>query len=550
MRLLDRLPHPLLMAAFTIGLFLRFLNLTGKPLWMDEVITSIFSLGQTYDGIPLGKTQTVTELTQFLTFNAHASCPAITTNVSTQSVHPPIFFCLMHHWLDLFKNTGISLIWQVRSFAALVGTGSIGVAYAIGKMAFRSQPIGLVSAWVMAVSPFAIYLSQEARHYTLPMLIVMLGLLALVKIQQDWQQGKINPLVWVSWAACQTLGLYTHYFCLMATVGQIGALLIWQWWQHPAKQRPTKMFWVPVAFSISAIGFTYVPWIGRVISHVTRPETDWMKPFNPSILTWLAPLWQIPIGWLSMIMAFPVEAQPIWLVVPIAIATIGFGSWIIWQSYQGLVQLWQDPQRRDGIMIISAFLGLILIEFFGIIFVLGKDISQVPRYNFIYYPAVCLLLSAGLYRKAQIKRSAKITNPIFLIIVVGFLSGIFINANLAFQKPFHPAQLAQRINPENGRTAVAVMAYQDYQELALGLSFILALRDVNPQIKFLFLDRHQGYEPIFKAFPNLPTVDDFWFIAPGLRQADFPKLTEVGQKKCRSDRYYRIGIPYQAYKCQ
>ncbi|NJN48816.1 MAG: hypothetical protein HC805_02220 [Alkalinema sp. RL_2_19] len=254
---------------------------------------------------------------------------------------------------------------------------------------------------------------EEARHYALPMLIVMLGLWALIKIQQDWQQGQINPLVWVGWAACQTIGLYTHYFCLMATVGQIGALLLWQWWQHPAKPRPTKMFWVPVAFVLSTIGFTYRPWVATLISHVTRPETDWMKPFEPNILTLLAPLWQLPIGWLSMIAAFPVEGQPIWLVIPTAILIIGFGGWIIQQADRGLRLLWLDASSRDGVMILAVFLGIVLIEFFSIIFVLGKDISQVPRYNFIYYPAICLLLGAGLDRQARQTKLAITATPLF-----------------------------------------------------------------------------------------------------------------------------------------
>jgi hypothetical protein len=84
------------------------------------------------------------------------------------------------------------------------------------------------------------------------------------------------------------------------------------------------------------------------------------------------------------------------------------------------------------------------------------------------------------------------------------------------------------------------------------LSFVFALRDVNPQVKFLFLDRTKGYEPIYKAFPNLPTVKEFWLIAPGLVQPDFPNLAQVGKNKCSlvPDRHYRLGIPYQGYKCE
>jgi len=43
-----------LVAAIAIGLVLRFWNLDLKPLWLDETITLLFSLGHRYDDIPRG----------------------------------------------------------------------------------------------------------------------------------------------------------------------------------------------------------------------------------------------------------------------------------------------------------------------------------------------------------------------------------------------------------------------------------------------------------------------------------------------------------------
>ncbi|MFM2430738.1 MAG: hypothetical protein RLZZ511_1951 [Cyanobacteriota bacterium] len=546
------IPHPLLIAAVFVGLILRLLNLTGKPLWMDEVITQIFSLGQTYDVITTGSTRTVAVIAETLQFTP-STCAAITSHVMVQSVHPPLFFCTLHQWLALLQHSRFDIIWQMRSFAALLGTATIGLAYAIGRVAFRSQRIALGSAWVMAVSPFAIYLSQEARHYTMPMAIVMLGLLCLSQIQQDWRNGMINPWVWIGWTIAQTLGLYTHYFCVMATIGQIGALLIWQWyWKRSGGKSPFPAFWVPVAFVITAISFNYAPWIRTMVSHVTRPETNWMKSFEPNLLTALAPLWQLPIGWLSMVVAFPVEGQALWKVIPTAIVMLGFGLWIVQQTAFGLRQLWRDRQQHHSLILIGSFLSIVLIEFFIVIFGLGKDIAQVPRYNFIYYPAVCLLVGAGLVAAEanQPKSPDRSWQPLFALILVGSLSAIFINANLAFQKPFRPEQVASRITRVQS-PATVVMGYESYQELALGMSFVLALREVEPRTKFLFLDRSTGYESIFKIFPKLVTNENFWLIGPGLRQRDFPNLTEVGNRQCRRmpEQYYRIGIPYQGYQC-
>jgi uncharacterized membrane protein len=551
----DRRHWFLLIVALGIGLLLRFLNLTGKPLWMDEAITALFSFGQTYDAVPLERGLPGGELTEFLQLNRDATCSAIATNVMTQSVHPPLFFCLMHSWLKLFSGTSLSWVWQIRALPALFGTAAIGLAYTITRKLTGDRRAAMLSTWFMAVSPFGVYLSQEARHYTLPMLLVMLGLLGVRQIQQDWQRGRINPWVWVGWVACQTLGFYVHYFYVLATIGQVGALFLWQWWhgeksdQKMGQIRPTP-FWIPLAFAVSAMGFTYGPWLPIFISHMRRPETNWMRPFEPTIWTNLAPFGQLPVGWLSMIAGFPVEGQPLWIQVPTILAMAAFGVWVGWQSWKGLQSLWRSSER-EAVLTIGSFLWIILSIFLVIIFVLKKDITQVPRYNFIYYPAVILLLGIALNRRdREIKTPFGQSVPFYLGLI-GCLSSLFINANLVFQKPYHPEQLAALVNQNPDAKTLVVMGYETYQEIALGLSFVMAMQDVNPQIKFAFLSRSPNYGELFVKLAQMPTSKEFWLIGPGMLQADFPKTLQVGQKRCAlvPDRHYRDGIPYQGYRC-
>jgi uncharacterized membrane protein len=553
LRLNDRTHALLLIGALIVGIILRLTNLAGKPLWMDEVITAIFSFGRTYDEIPVERAMSVADLAKFLTLRANATCDEITTNVMTQSVHPPLFFCGLQRWLRWWpQQDWLGWVWWMRSFSVLWGGVAIGLSYGITQFAFRSRRSALFAAWVMAVSPFALYLSQEARHYTLPMAVVMLGLLGLLMIQRDWQKGQINPLVWVGWAACQTLGFYIHYFFLLATVGQVGALMLWQWWYGRSHPAPTQLPWVPVAFVLSAIGFTYAPWLPIFLSHITRPETNWMKPFQPSIWTAIAPLWQLPIGWLSMVVAFPVEHQSLWLLVPTAIAMILFGGWMLHQTVIGWLKLCRNPQTRQPTLMLTGFLGIVVLEFLTIIFVLQKDLTQVPRYNFIYYPAIAILLGASLVEKEKDLDTPLTASPLLNLILVGMLSCQFVNTNLAFQKPYQPERVAANIAGYGNPKTLVVMGYQDYQELAMGMSFVLALRQVDSRVKFAFLNTSTGYDRVIEQFPTLPNTNDFWLIAPGLRQQDFPNLTMVGSKTCRalSDRYYRIGIPYQGYRCQ
>ncbi|MBC7826028.1 MAG: hypothetical protein H7126_19600, partial [Candidatus Parcubacteria bacterium] len=148
-----------LLGVVLLGTTLRFWNLDAKSVWMDEVITALFSLGRSYLDVPLEVAFSRSALDQLFTFQP-TTCAAIAQTVSTQSVHPPLFFCWLHDWLNWLQPVNQSWVWKLRALPALAGVGSILAIYYLNRIAFSRQA-GLAGAIVMAVSPFAVYLSQE-----------------------------------------------------------------------------------------------------------------------------------------------------------------------------------------------------------------------------------------------------------------------------------------------------------------------------------------------------------------------------------------------------
>jgi uncharacterized membrane protein len=90
----------------------------------------------------------------------------------------------------------------MRSLPALFGVSAIAAVYYLNRVAF-SPAAGLMAAAMIAVSPFCVYLSQEARHYTLPMLLITLALLGLIQIQQDFSKQRLCFSVWLGWGNSQ-----------------------------------------------------------------------------------------------------------------------------------------------------------------------------------------------------------------------------------------------------------------------------------------------------------------------------------------------------------
>src|SRR4028118_863103 len=96
-----------------------------------------------------------------------------------------------------------------------------------------------------------------------------------------------------------------------------------------------------------------------------------------------------------MVIALPVESQPLWIQIPMVLLTIAFGGWVARQAWLGFKQ-WRQPLTHVATFTLSCFTLCVVLQFVAIIYLLGKDITVAPRYNFVYYPAVCALLGATL----------------------------------------------------------------------------------------------------------------------------------------------------------
>lgn len=586
-----------LIGIVALGAVLRFWHLDFKPLWMDEVITALFSTGGSYQDVPLAEVFPLATLDQVFTLRPEVTCSQIAQAVATQSVHPPLFFCLMHRWLSWVNPTAQDLVWQLRALPALIGVGAIAALYYLNRVAF-SPAAGLMGAAVMAVSPFAVYLSQEARHYTLPMLLISLSLLGLIQIQQDCQRQQFRPLVWLGWMAVNSLGFYTHYFFVLAFIAQVLTLTGFVWQQRHTLPR---RYWTGMGLAVIGVGLSYLPWLPTLISHFSRPETDWLRRSSTSWVDSLNPITQSLAGWLVMVIILPVEEQPQWITIPAALLMVLFAVWLVWHVARGLGQLWYSPVDHLATLTLTNFTLWVVLEFFAIVYVLGKDLTIAPRYNFAYYPSICALLGASLVN-LPLQRPKRSPNKRFIstgqiqsiVLLVGILSSLFVGSDLVFHKPFNPQRVAKEISLDSNRPMLVMVGYGTFQDVALGLSYAFAIRKYSPIGAVLPQDRSQGptkaYFAFFqqetssvvqrdalspaietsnqtKSWQNLAKVQppqeypfDLWIIAPGLEQEDYPlnlllpsqqSLTNGTQTVCTIDpaQYYHFRVPYQLYLC-
>ncbi|MGP1387478.1 MAG: glycosyltransferase family 39 protein [Thainema sp.] len=571
-----------LVGILILGTCLRFWGLTSQPLWLDEILTSLFSLGLGSADAPVNQFIPFADLPQIFALRP-TSCAQIAAAVSTESTHPPLFFCLMHGWLRLLRPDLAGLAWAVRSLPALFGISAIAVMYGLGRLAF-SPKIGLLAAAFMAVSPFAVYLSQEARHYTLPMLLITLSLMALVQMQQDLQKRQIQqPWVWLAWIVVNGIGLYVHYFYLLVVAAQVGVLLVWL-----VGLRARLRHWFAVAGSTVGVGLIFLPWIPTLLENMGRSEDDWLALVDPSVGQLIAPIFQMLAGWVITVIMLPVERRPLWITIPCGAIMLAFVIWLSRYIIRGFRDLWRQPAHRAAWLTIALYVGIVLLEFAVIIYGLGKDLTLAPRYNFVFYPGLCLLLATCLgfcdrpqFKPAWLPRTVSI--PQFSVILAGLISWIFLINGLIFHRPFLPHEVARDMLFAPQEPVAIAVGYRSLQELALGFSFALEVDQTLGQIpeterssvppNLIFIHGYPQFDPVWQQLGgqlqplnlSIPESEslNLWVVGTrAIRKVDYrdqfwlvtenPATETLTNAMCRIDRthYGRIGYPYQAYRCQ
>jgi mannosyltransferase len=178
----------LLAGVVCVGVWLRFATLGAQSYWFDEA-------------------QAAHEL--------HLSLGAMFHSVFGIETNPPLYFVVGWAWVHVFGAGEVGL----RSLSALAGVAAIVLAYLCGRE-LVSREAGLVAAALVALSPFMIWYSQEAREY---MLLAALGGASLLFWARAWHEPSRRNIV--GWAIFSALALLTHSFAVFLVVPEAAWLL-------------------------------------------------------------------------------------------------------------------------------------------------------------------------------------------------------------------------------------------------------------------------------------------------------------------------------------
>ncbi len=182
-----------------VAFLLRTLNLAGQSLWRDEVDAIRFSSW---------------------------SLSELVTGLFRVGHNGPLFFLLLRFWRNFAGQSEFGL----RYPSALLGALAIPLGFVLARQLGLSRRVGLLLALLLATSPYLVWYGQEAKMYTLLLVLVFIAFMAYLKALTSStlpsREGQGEGAWWLIFVIATTLSFYTHILApLMLPVYGLVALL-------------------------------------------------------------------------------------------------------------------------------------------------------------------------------------------------------------------------------------------------------------------------------------------------------------------------------------
>lgn len=319
--------HPRVRASLTgsllalitgLGLLLRVSHLTSKSFWMDEGFTA---------------------------FMARTDYHSFLVLIRTSEMNMVLYYALVRLW----THFSVREFW-IRLFSVVASAATLPVMYLIGKR-LGGRKVGLVAALLMAVHPGHILYAQEARSYSLEVLLVCLAGLYVLRFVASG-----STLDLIAFLCSCIAAIYSQVLATLALTAQLLAVA--------KRWKPLRVTRISAILILASL-LLLVPMVTFALTRGT------------SLATWIPPLsWHAVSDGLRLI-TLP-KFSALYVLVCMAAALPVF-----WRSRES---------ERPGLVFLLCWL------FLPILLLAMVSIYQpmfLPRLLLICVPPICLLAASG-----------------------------------------------------------------------------------------------------------------------------------------------------------
>ena len=222
-----------LLGLLALSFWLRTAAL-GEPYWIDE-------------GLSLG-----------ISSHALVDIPG----VLRQDGSPPLYYMLLHVWVDLFGSGEVA----TQSLSLVFSLATIPVGLWAGWSLFGERA-GWLCAAACALNPFLTTFTHDARMYTLVMLLSIVIAACFAHAFVYRRRGHLIPF-----AIAIALLLYTHNWGLFVGAGAVVALVVC--WRAADDRRGLIR---DALLAFGGVALAFAPWLPTLAYQATHTGAPWSQ---------------------------------------------------------------------------------------------------------------------------------------------------------------------------------------------------------------------------------------------------------------------------------
>jgi hypothetical protein len=396
---------------------------------------------------------------------------------------------------------------RLRLPSLLFGTASIPLIFLIGRRLFDPR-VGLVAAFLLALSAPCAGYSQEARYYALLLFYALASLYSLCAALDDSRGTEAaRRTAWVVYCAATALGIRTHLFGIFPWALGLAASII------VGIRRPAALK-AGLLSAAATLLLSVGQWlrIARFASHhltsdTTLWQTTYLRTARPGNI------------FLQLLEEWNSETA---LIIP-GLALCALAVWLCRKT---------RPKQT------ALLAGWILLPL-GSLFLLPSSHHFEPRYFAFIIPAYLVLAAAGIGAIAEIPSAARMRAALLLLLLLA-AAAVQTRTLLGRRNAPYPGWREAIAHVNAGCSeGDAVVFYPPAQEEFLPRFYPLSRRCRQYSAAYLLSDRPYRIAELIRRHPRL------WLISRG-----FPSRTDRDGWPAASGRletYYSTGesVPFQ-----
>ncbi len=333
----------------------------------------------------------------------------------TPDVTPPLNPFFVYIMTKSFPGSDFAL----RIPALIFGLISVPLLYLLGRQLFNEK-VGLIASFLLAISPFHIWYSQDARMYALQWMLSLISLIYFVRALEKPDTGNLAGY-FISTEAV----LYTHQFGIFLVLLQGMYIMI-----TFRTIREHFLKWIAIFISL---GLLYLPWlIYSLTSLINKAAGASPKPLDIRILAYTVYSYcaGFSIGPSLNELHFDIS----WTVIKPYIMVIGTLMTVYCVPF--VIGMFSIRKDFSKLLLLLLILTIPILGALGLV-IAKPDIAYNVRYTATAFFAFLLLIAKGLddMTRFNTKIIFKMTGVILILCMTGFSAYAYTNYH--FDKRYH-----------------------------------------------------------------------------------------------------------------